>query len=147
MNVRIFVESTWKGPAKREGVAMWLVEAMKGDEPITRQGFIHLEKGTEIEANLKGLINCFHILKKPCETLVFTQCPTVFATLKNGWHLNWQQAGWINSKGQPAKYADLWEMLIEKMEPHTFTVEQGRHDYQSVMQIEIAKEMERWKRE
>ena len=28
--VRVYIESTWKGPARRDGVAMWLVECVRG---------------------------------------------------------------------------------------------------------------------
>lgn len=47
MKVRLMIESTWHGPAKRDGVAMWLMEYMKGDIPITRQGYVHVKDGTE----------------------------------------------------------------------------------------------------
>lgn len=46
-DVNIYVETTWKGPARRKGVAMWLVEYKRAGESITRQGMIHLDDGTE----------------------------------------------------------------------------------------------------
>lgn len=36
-DVNIYVETTWKGPARRKGVAMWLVEYKRAGESITRQ--------------------------------------------------------------------------------------------------------------
>ena len=145
MNVRIIVEGTWKGPAKRDGVAMWLVEYIQGDKPITRQGFVHLKNGTETQGNLMALINAFHILKKPCETLVITQCQTVLNTLQNHWQVMWEKNDWKNAKGKEIKHPDLWKMLMEKQEPHVYRVETGFHDYQKVMQAELEKEEKRWK--
>lgn len=145
MNVKIFIESTWKGPAKRDGVAMWLVECMRGDEPITRQGFVHLENGTEIRANLMCIINAFHILRKPCSALVFTQCEHILNTVQNHWHIQWQKNDWHNAKGKPVKNADLWEMLIEKARPHSYSMAAGHHEYSNVMQAAVNKEFEQWK--
>lgn len=145
MNVRIFIESTWKGPARRDGVAMWLVEAMRGDEPVTRQGFIHLEGGTETQGDLMALINAFSVLHKSCSALVLNLSGSVFAPLKNGWVKDWQENGWNNSRGHPIKHAELWEMLLSKTEMHEITVERGQHEYQLVMEDALRREFERWK--
>ena len=53
--VSIFVESTWKGPARRRGVAMWIVECKRNGVPVTREGLIRLEDGTENMANLMAI--------------------------------------------------------------------------------------------
>lgn len=142
--VRIFIESTWKGPAKRDGVAMWLVEYIKGEEPHTREGFIHLKAGTEAQGNLMATINAFSILKKPCQASVFTECEHILNTMQNHWHIQWQKNDWHNAKGKLVKNAELWKMLMDKTEQHTFTVQRGHHEYSNVMQTEIRKEMERW---
>lgn len=145
MNVRIFIESTWKGPAKRDGVAMWLVEYMRGDEPVTRQGFIHLENGTEIRGNLMAMINAFFILKKSCSASVFTQCESILNTVRNCWHIQWKKNGWKNAKGKDVKNKDLWEMLIETSRPHAYSLCSGHHDYSNAMETELKKEEARWK--
>ena len=145
MKVRIFIESTWRGPSKRDGVAMWLVEYMRGDEPVTRQGFVHVENGTEAQGNLMALINAFLILRKSCSALVFTQCEHILNTMQNHWHIQWQKDDWHNAKGKPVKNVDLWKMFVEKTENHTYTIQGGWHDYQNVMQIELQKEFAAWK--
>lgn len=145
IEVRIFIESTWRGPAKRDGVAMWLVEYMRGDEPVTRQGFIHVKNGTEAQGNLMALINAFCILKKPCSASVFTQCEHILNTMQNHWHIQWQKDDWHNAKGRPVKNAELWQMLIEKGSTHTYSIQGGWHEYQSVMQMELEKEFAAWK--
>lgn len=145
MNVRIFIESTWNGPAKRDGVAMWLVEYMMGNIPITRQGFVHVENGTEAQGNLMALVNAFCILKKSCSASVFTQCEHVLNTAQNHRHIQWQKNDWHNAKGKPVKNAKLWEILIEKSAPHAYTIQRGEHEYQKIMQMNVKQEMEAWK--
>lgn len=148
MNVRIFIESTWKGPARRDGVAMWLIEYIKTNgEPDTREGFIHLEDGTEAAGCLMALINAFCKLKKPCSALVFTGCEHIINTCTNHWQVQWQKNGWKNAKGKTVKNAELWELLIEKTEPHVYTIQSGEHEYQQVMQNDLIREVQRWNKE
>ena len=145
MEVRIFIESSWRGPAKRDGVAMWLVEYMKDGEPHTRQGFIHMKAGTEAQGNLRAMINAFFILKKPCQALVFTRCEHILNTIQNHWHIQWKKNEWRNAKGKPVKNVELWEMLMDKADPHIYSVHGGHHEYTNVMVLEIEKEMQAWK--
>ena len=137
--VSIFIESTWRGPARRDGVAMWLVECKRGDRLDTRQGFVHVKEGTETQGNLMAMINAFCNLKKPCKALVFTKC------MQQEWPKEWQESGWINAKGKPVKNAELWKMLIEKGKSHTYTLKDDHHEYENVMQSELRKELESWK--
>lgn len=146
MEVRIFVETSWKGPARQDGVAAWLAECMARGEPITRQGFIHLEGGTETQGTLMALSNALHILKRPCKARIYVECGNVRSAVQNGWHRQWQGNGWKNAKGNAVKNAELWKVFLEKAEPHTCTVEGGRHEYTTVMQDAVKKELEEWKR-
>ena len=145
MNVRIFIESSLKGPAKRDGVVMWLVEFIKDDAPITRQGFVHVATGTDTEGTLKAMINAFHILKKPCSCSVFTECDTILNTIHNFWHIQWMKNDWHNAKGKEIKHKELWEMLLDKASPHTYTVQNDHHDYKNFMHGEVERELEKWR--
>lgn len=146
MNVRILIESTWHGRAKKDGVAMWLIEYMRGDIPETRQGFIHARDQTEAAGCLMALINALTVLKKPCNIEITTQCEKLLNVLSNRWHTQWKERGWKTSKGKIVKDIDLWELLIGKMDPHTYTIESGPHDYQKIMQAAVVKEFEDWEK-
>lgn len=144
--VRIFVETSYKGPARRDGAAVWLVEYMKNGVPVTREGMIRTEKGTENQAVLEALTQAVGILNKPCSIRVFTQCRHVLTAAGNGWCRKWQQDGWINSRGKPVKNADLWRELLEETGRHNVRFETGPHEYQKLMQDKVKKEMEQWKK-
>lgn len=150
--VRIFIVASWKGPAKQDGVAEWIIEYRK---PETKEGFIHLEAGTEAQAVLMALINAFHVLdrlvmqnvlEKPCRVKIYTECGNVLNTVQNGWYLQWQENGWENAKGEPVKNAGLWKMFLEKAALHEYTVQTGRHEYTGVMQGDVKRELKKWKR-
>lgn len=142
-DVNIYVETTWKGPARRSGVAMWIVEYKRGEESITRDGVIHLEDGTENKANLMAISEAAGILTKPCSVRVFTQCEHILNTTQNYWHIQWQKNEWRNGKGKPVKNAELWEKLMDTLQKHSCTYHSGHHEFQSVMQAELRKEMEK----
>lgn len=141
--VSIFVETTWKGPARREGVAMWIVEYKRAGEPITREGKIHLESSTENQATLMAITEAVRILTKPCSIQVFTQCDHILNTVRNYWHTQWQKNEWHNAKGKPVKNADQWREMLEALQKHSYSFHDGWHEYQSLMQGAIRKEMEK----
>ena len=143
-DLRIYIESTWNGPSKRDGVAEYLLEYKKGDIPITKQGYIHLKDGTETQGCLMALINAFHLLRKPCEVLVNTPSRTILNTIENEWLEKWQQNEWKTAKGEEVKNKDLWQMLLDKTKIHSFKMEYGHHEYRNVMKSEVKAELERW---
>lgn len=144
--VKVFVETSWKGPARQDGVAAWLVECMRHGAPVTRQGFVHLESGTEAQATLMALANAFCMLKKPCRVQARVGCRHVLAALCGGWHLQWQENGWVNAKGEPVGNAGLWKVFLEKAAPHEYAAGSGRHEYTSVMHDAVMRELRDWKR-
>ncbi len=143
--VNVYVESSWKGPARRKGVAMWLVEYRKKDgTQETREGMIHLESGTENQGALMAITEAAGILTKKCSIRVFTQCEHILNTTGNQWHIQWQKNEWRNAKGKPVKNAELWQKMLEALEKHTYTFHRsGKHEFQNVMQASIRKELER----
>lgn len=146
MEVRVFVKTSWKGPERQDGVAAWLAECMARGEPVTRQGFVHLEDGTQARGTLMALANALYILKKPCSIRIYVDCGHVQSAVQNGWHRQWRENGWKNAKGKEVRNADVWEILAEKAAPHTCRMEAGRHEYTTVMQDAIRRELEEWKR-
>ena len=144
--VKIFVETTCTGPARRDGATMWIVECMKNGVPVTREGIIRTEKGTENQAVLEAITQAVRILNKPCSIRVFTQCKHVLTATKNGWCRKWQQDGWISAKGKPVKNADLWRELLTETDKHNVQFESGPHEYRKLMQEKVKKEMETWKK-
>ena len=67
----------------------------------------------ELTAVIKGL----QALKKTAQVAVTTDSQYV----KNGinqWIHNWKKNNWINSKKQPVKNADLWQLLDQEVAQH-----------------------------
>ncbi len=141
--VNIYIETTWRGPARRPGAAMWLVEyETKSGIPVTREGMVYLEDGTENQGALAALAEAFSILTKSCSVRVFTQCEHILCSTGNFWHIQWEKNNWCNAKNKPIKNAELWQKVVESMKPHACTFHNENHSYRSVMELNLRKEME-----
>lgn len=68
----------------------------------------------ELTAAIEGLAS----LKRPCEVEVTTDSKYVRDGITD-WIKKWQINNWKNSKKQPVKNADLWQLLIAETEKHS----------------------------
>ncbi len=60
----------------------------------------------ELMAAIEGLT----ILKRPCKVDLYTDSQYLRLGMTE-WLIQWKKKGWINSKKQPVKNADLWQKL------------------------------------
>lgn len=70
----------------------------------------------ELTAAIAGL----NALKRPCQVELHTDS----AYLKDGitrWIHGWQRNGWKTADRKPVKNADLWQSLLQAVEPHRIT--------------------------
>lgn len=77
---------------------------------------------TNNRMELMAVINALHALKRPCDVHVVTDSSYV----KDGitkWIHGWQKNGWKTAAKKPVKNADLWQALLDAIEPHTITWE------------------------
>lgn len=142
MLVTIYTETNLRGPAKRSGAGMWLVEYIRKDgTPETRQGMLYAEESTENAMTLELLIEAFSILTKSCSVRVNTRCEHVLNTTQNCWMEQWEKNGWRKANGKPVANAELWQQVYEYMQIHEVLFEEAENSYRNVMQLEIMKRM------
>ena len=67
----------------------------------------------ELMAAIEGL----KALKKPCRVQLTTDSNYVRDGITR-WIHGWQRNGWRTSDRKPVKNADLWQQLLETVEPH-----------------------------
>ena len=142
--VNIYIETTIKGPAKRDGAYIYILEFVReSGEPVTRQEVKHLEDTTENELVLRAMISALNRLTKNCEIRINTQCHHVLNTVQNLWHIQWEKSDWINSKGKEVKNKELWQQYVRMSQIHVITVLSSEHSYQDWMRRELKKEEEK----
>lgn len=69
----------------------------------------------ELSAAIEGL----RALKEPCEVTLYSDSQYLINAIELGWAKKWKADGWMRNKKEPAKNADLWELLLEQLEIHT----------------------------
>lgn len=92
------------------GAAFYVVEKdLKGKyvekEITTNQRMELMACITALETILKDLGHSFYIN-------IHSDSAYICNCFKQGWHLNWINNGWINSKKEPVANRDLWERLL-----------------------------------
>lgn len=144
MNVNIYIETAYKGPAKRRMAGAWLVEyLLQSGQPVTRGGILYADITTENELALLLLKHAFSILTKTCCVRVFTTCTHVLNTMQNHWLWQWQKNNWKNARGKTVGNADMWMQCAALMEEHITEWTDEEHSYRQCMLCRVQKEMER----
>lgn len=142
--VNIYIETLYKGPAKRRTAGAWLVEyTLKSGQPVTRGGILYTDMATENEMTLMLIRKAFSILTKTCCIRVFTSCTHVLNTMQNHWLWQWQKNSWRNAKDKLVNNADMWRECAMLIEHHMTEWTGESHSYQRCMQARIQKEAAR----
>lgn len=140
--VNIYIETVFKGPAKRRTAGGWMVEYIrKTGKPETRGGIICTDMATENEMTLMLIKKAFSIMTKTCCIRVFTDCQHVLNTMQNHWLWQWQKNSWRNAKGKTVSNADLWRECAMMIEHHIVEWTDRTHTYEQCMQARIQKEI------
>lgn len=133
-NVNIYIESSRRGPSRGPGKYLYLMEyTLKSGIPYTVEDVEKFEDTTENELVLRAIIAAGKRLAKPCSVRIFTGCNHVLSTVHNGWHIEWQKNGWKKKNGKPIRNAELWEELVQTLDPHVVTYTKDAHSYQRLM--------------
>jgi ribonuclease H len=122
--VNIYITTSIRGPAKRNGGYGYVIEFIKKDgSPVTRSGVGYEERATENRLTLLALKDALKRLTKSCSVLVFTRCEYVFRAFQNGWILEWEKSAWTNSKGKKLNDWELWKEIKELSTIHKLSFE------------------------
>ncbi len=144
MNVNIYIETAYSGPAKRRMAGAWLVEYLsKSGKPVTRGGLLYADITTENEMALLLLKHALSILTRTCCVRIFTGCIHILNTMHNHWLWQWQENGWKNAKGKTVGNAFMWKQCAALLERHVAEWTDEAHSYRQCMRGRIRKEMER----
>jgi len=98
------------GPGGWAALLMW-----KGKEKELTGGAVDT---TNNRMEMKAVIEGLKALKKPCHVKIHSDSALIVNTFKQGWIENWQRKGWKKSNNKPVENQDLWEAMLQAMEPH-----------------------------
>ena len=76
------------------------------------------EQTTNNKMEIMAVLKAISLVKEPCEITIYSDSAYVVNAFLNGWIDNWQKNGWRNSGKEEVKNKELWQQLLEKLEPH-----------------------------
>ena len=87
-------------------------------------------KTTNNRMEMRAIIEGLKALNRPCKVEVRSDSALIINTFKKGWMDKWLKKGWKKSNKKPVENRDLWEEMLEAMEPHevTWTKVKGHAD-------------------
>ncbi|WP_028387837.1 ribonuclease HI [Legionella fairfieldensis] len=92
---------------------------------LRHQGYEKILYGSETyttnnRMELMAAIKALEALKRPCDVDLYTDSQYVRQGM-TAWLFQWKKKGWLNSKKEPVKNADLWQLLDELAKKHKIT--------------------------
>ena len=111
--VRVFLETSMKGPRRGDGWYGYLLETLTKKEEIRTLHQVVMEK--DVTANqlyLKALLAALSRLNQECEVEVYTSSLYLRGSYEN--HLQgWKESGWRTARREPVKNQELWQEVYE----------------------------------
>ncbi len=81
-----------------------------------------VNKGFKLTTNnrmeLMAVVDALDILKEPCKVNLYSDSKYVVSAIREGWLAGWISKNWKNSKKEPVKNIDLWQLLIPLLDKH-----------------------------
>lgn len=136
VEVNIYVGTTIKAPSRNAGKSMYLIECPTSPDYVVK-GFVALQDTTEDAITLVTIIKALNRFTKPSKINVFTKCNGVYHTIDSGRCFEYQSKHWKNSKGTQIRNAELWDILIDLLAKHKYTITQADHSFMEYMRSEL----------
>jgi len=112
-HVTIYTDGACSG---NPGAGGWGAVLMYGSHKKELSGSDRETTNNRME--LQAAIEALRILKEPCKVDLYTDSAYLCRAFTDGWLVNWQRNGWLNSKKQPVENKDLWQALLALTQTH-----------------------------
>lgn len=114
-HVTIYTDGACKGNPGRGGWGALLIcgdveKELSGYEPDT----------TNNRMEMTAVIKALEALKTPCAIDLYTDSTYVRDGITK-WIFGWQKKGWKTADNNPVKNVDLWQAMLQAIEPHKVT--------------------------
>jgi len=76
---------------------------------------------TNNRMELRAVIEGLKMLKEPVELNIYSDSAYTINAFTEGWIENWKLNGWRTANKKPVQNVELWQELLQLLEPHTVT--------------------------
>lgn len=136
VEVNIYVDTTIKAPNRGPGKSIYLIECPAHPDNVVK-GFSKLQDTTEDALTLLTIIKALQRFTKKATISIFTKCNGVYHTIDTGRCFKYKEDDWKNAKGQQIKNAELWDILLEILAKHEWSITQADHSFMEYMRSEL----------
>ncbi len=138
--VNIYTYTTIKGPGKKSGAFIYILETETAKGPATLTKAELIADVTENQAELRALIKALKRLNKLCNLNIYTDSAYLAAAFNQGWLENWIKNDWRNSRGEPVANMSEWQEMLNLLGRNTFEFHvKKEHSYYKWMRAEAEK--------
>ncbi len=116
--VDIYTDGGALGNPGRGGYAAILVHG--GHQKEISGGYRHT---TNNRMEMTACIKALEILKYPCHITLYSDSKYLVDGVTKGWATRWKNNNWMRNKKDRAENIDLWEKLLNLIEPHDIAFE------------------------
>ena len=110
--VTIYTDGACKG---NPGPGGWGALLICGDTEKELSG--HAPQTTNNRMEMQAVIEGLNALKTPCHINLYTDSTYVRDGITK-WIIGWQKKGWKTADNKPVKNIDLWQAMLQAIEPH-----------------------------
>ena len=140
--VNIYIETSLKGPGKREGWYAAVLEFVKNGKAITREDFVKEKETTYHKSVLCALLKALERLNANCNLNIYTDSVFVQNSVEN--HLTgWKANGFVNAKNEPIKNQAEWKEVARLISGHNVKFRITNRNPYTVWMREKAKNLEK----
>jgi ribonuclease HI len=119
---KIYTDGSTKGNGKNFSFGGWAYAIYNEDGKLVNHNSGAEYQTTNNRMELMAIINAIKGVKEYefDKVEIYTDSAYIHNCFKDKWYVNWQKNGWINSKKEPVKNKELWEMLIPYFDKDMF---------------------------
>lgn len=138
--ISIYIDLLYSGAAAcGSGTCSIVLEYLRQNGQIaTTEHFCRWTDTTRNRLAVLAMTEALSHIKEPCRITVYINNPLLVTMINDGMLAKWQESGWISSRGDEVKNADLLRELVKRMKGHEITMEQAKEtSYTSCMLHQI----------
>lgn len=136
--VNIYTATTFRGLKHQDGAIGYVLEYVTDSgKEVTKTETMKIRNSTPNFAEISVLNDALARLTMPCELTIYTESGYVKRGIEN-WLENWIANNWINGKGEEVANRIEWELLVDNLKPHKYSIEAGvLHKYRGWLMMQV----------
>ena len=121
--VKIYIETSFKGPVVRDGKYAAILVFTKADGNLaTKIVSGEEDETTSNRCTLLATIRALKCLKFQCHVILYTDNAYVKGMIEQGNPEKWRRAEWKKSAGKDVQNKELWKMFLEEKDKQEIEV-------------------------